>query len=113
MQQSDSCKNFLTCLVRRRDQVSYKQNGMVLHLLFVAQILRQETFSSANKSAFNVGSPKIAFNYEEVDTLYGTGGLGDTLKTALRYFSQLKIDGIVQGDILFTDKLRRGRLLMA
>ena len=63
-------------------------------------------FFVANKSAFNVGSPKIAFNYEEVDNLYGTGGLGDTLKTALRYFSQLKIDGVVQGDILFTDKLK-------
>lgn len=66
-----------------------------------------ENFFVANKSAFNVGTPKIAFNYDEVDSLYGTGGLGNTLKIALRYFSQLKIEGVVQGDVLYTeDKLK-------
>ena len=62
-----------------------------------------DSFFVANKSAFNVGTPKIAFNYDEVDSLYGTGGLGNTLRTALRYFSQLKIEGVVQGDVLFTE----------
>jgi len=68
-------------------------------------------FFVANKSAFNVGSPKIAFNYEEVETLYGTGGLGDTLKNALRYFSQMDIKGVVQGDILFTDRLKKRQII--
>jgi DNA-binding transcriptional regulator YhcF (GntR family) len=62
-----------------------------------------KNFFVANKSAFNVGTPKIAFNYEEVDSLYGTGGLGATLKTALRYFSQMNIQGVVQGDVIFVE----------
>ena len=66
-----------------------------------------KTFFVANKSAFNVGTPKLAFNREEVEYHYGTGGLAETLKTCLKYFSQLNISGVVQGDVLFTeDKIK-------
>lgn len=64
-------------------------------------------FFVANKSAFNVGTPKIAYNEQEIDMLYGSGGLGQTLKTCFKYFPRMNIKGIVQGDVLFTeDKLK-------
>lgn len=62
-----------------------------------------KSFFVANKSAFNVGTPKIAYNREEVDYHYGSEGLGETLKICLKYFSQMNIKGVVQGDVLFVE----------
>lgn len=66
-----------------------------------------KNFFVANKSAFNKTAPKIAFNFSEVETLYGTGDLGDKLKLALKYFSMLGITGVIQGDVLFTASNRK------
>lgn len=63
-------------------------------------------FFVANKSAFNTGTPKLAFNYDEVDILYGTGDLGSKLKIALEEFSKLGIKGMIQGDLMYTDSNR-------
>jgi hypothetical protein len=61
-------------------------------------------FFVANKSAFNVGVPKIAYNNEDIEQLYGTGGLAYSLKECLKYFPRMNIKGVVQGDVLFTDR---------
>lgn len=63
-------------------------------------------FFVANKSAFNTGTPKLAFNSDDVDALYGTGDLGQKLKIALREFSALGIKGMIQGDLMYTDTNR-------
>lgn len=64
-------------------------------------------FFVANKSAFNTGTPKLAFNYDDVESLYGTGDLGQKLKIALREFSKLGIKGMIQGDLMYTDSNRK------
>jgi len=68
-------------------------------------------FFVANKSAFNVGTPKIAFNYDEVDYHYGSEGLGETLKICLRYFCQMNIKGVVQGDVLFVENKVKNEMI--
>jgi hypothetical protein len=64
-------------------------------------------FFVANKSAFNTGTPKLAFNSDDVEALYGTGGLGDNLKICLREFSALGIKGMIQGDLMYTKYNRK------
>ena len=68
-------------------------------------------FFVPNKSAFNVGTPKIAYNEEDITALYGTGGLGDTLQLCFKYFSKMHITGIVQGDVLFTEQKRKVEII--
>ena len=63
-------------------------------------------FFVANKSAFNTGTPKLAFNETDVDNLYGTGDLGVKLKVALKEFSKLGIKGMIQGDLMYTSSNR-------
>lgn len=59
-------------------------------------------FFVGSKSVFNK-TPKI--NYTEADINRNhSGGLADTLKIALRNLKKLKIDGVLQGDVLYTNK---------
>ena len=64
-------------------------------------------FFVANKSAFNVGVPKIAYNPEDIADLYGSSGLGDSLQMCFKYFPKMNIKGIVQGDVLFIENKRK------
>lgn len=63
-------------------------------------------FFVGTKSVFNKTEPKILYSEVEVDMLY-SGDLAEKLKYSLRYFSELGIEGVVQGDLLFTTDLRR------
>ena len=59
-------------------------------------------FFVGTKSVFNKTEPKLCFLPGDVDTYY-SGDLAEKLKFSLQYFSQLGIDGVVQGDLMFTD----------
>ena len=59
-------------------------------------------FFVGTKSVFNKTEPKLCFLPGDVDTYY-SGDLAEKLKFSLQYFSQLGIDGVVQGDLMFTN----------
>ena len=58
-------------------------------------------FFVGTKSVFNKENPKICFFNEDIDTFY-EGDLAEKLKASLKYFKELEIDGVVQGDLMFT-----------
>ena len=60
-------------------------------------------FFVGTKSVFNKENPKICYFDEDVDAFYD-GDLADKLKASLKYFKQLGISGVVQGDLMFTAK---------
>ena len=59
-------------------------------------------FFVGTKSVFNKTEPKMCFTEEQIDIWY-EGDLATKLKYSLRYFQELNIDGVIQGDLLFTD----------
>jgi hypothetical protein len=59
-------------------------------------------FFVGTKSVFNKTEPKMCATEDAVDNYY-QGDLAEKLKFSLRYFSKLGIEGVVQGDLLFTD----------
>ena len=63
-------------------------------------------FFVGTKSVFNKTEPKICASEAKIDMLY-SGDLAEKLKFSLKYFSQLGIKGVVQGDLLFTSDLKR------
>ena len=63
-------------------------------------------FFVGTKSVFNKTEPKICYTEEYVDGYY-SGDLAEKLKFSLRYFSQLGINGVIQGDLLFTSDIKR------
>jgi hypothetical protein len=63
-------------------------------------------FFVGTKSVFNKTEPKVCYSDETVDAWY-EGDLAEKLKYSLKYFSELDIQGVVQGDLLFTTDLKR------
>lgn len=63
-------------------------------------------FFVGTKSVFNKTEPKICSSEAKIDMLY-SGDLAEKLKFSLRYFKELNIKGVVQGDLLFTTDLKR------
>jgi hypothetical protein len=62
-----------------------------------------KNFFVGTKSVFNKDA-KINFGESDVDMNHGHApGLVEKLKAALKYFPKLKIKGVAQGDLLFTD----------
>ena len=59
-------------------------------------------FFVGTKSVFNK-EPKLCHFDDDVDVYY-SGDLATKLKTALQYFKPLGITGVIQGDLLFTEK---------
>ena len=60
-------------------------------------------FFVGTKSVFNKDA-KINFAPEDIDVNHGHApGLVAKLKDALKYFPKLGINGVAQGDLLFTD----------
>ena len=64
-------------------------------------------FFVGTKSVFNKTTPKICYTEADIDQWY-QGALASKLKTCLQYLPQLRIIGIVQGDLLFTDDVIPG-----
>lgn len=66
-------------------------------------------FFVGTKSVFNKTEPKLCFTEEYIDAMY-SGDLAEKLKFSLKYFSQLGIDGVVQGDLLFTSDKKKEKV---
>ncbi len=61
-------------------------------------------FFVGTKSVFNKTEPKLCYFDENIDSYYSTiPDLRDKLKVALREFKKLDINGVIQGDLLYTD----------
>ena len=63
-------------------------------------------FFVGNKSVFAKTSPKVCFYDENIDHFYQSSGLNQILKDCLTYLSKLDIDGVIQGDLLFTENTK-------
>ena len=59
-------------------------------------------FFVGTKSVFNARNPKINYSFEDIDRNHPDKGLNKKLKYAHRYLSNLNIQGVVQGDLMFT-----------
>ena len=64
-------------------------------------------FFVGNKSVFAKTSPKVCYNFDIIDHYYPTSGLNYVLKECLTYFMKLGIQGVIQGDLLFTDNTKK------
>ena len=62
-------------------------------------------FFVGTKSVFARTNPKLMFNNEMIESVYN-GNLATILKECLKYFSQLGITGVIQGDLLYTDQTK-------
>lgn len=60
-------------------------------------------FFVGNKSVFNKTNPKICYSYADIDFHYD-GALNGILKACLDQLSKLPIQGVIQGDLLYTKK---------
>ncbi len=61
-------------------------------------------FFVGTKSVFNKKDPKLCASEQGIDELYDDKpGLATKLKYSLRYFKQLGIKGVIQGDLLWTE----------
>lgn len=58
-------------------------------------------FFVATKGIFNA-SPKLNYTEEDIDRNHPAEGLNKKLKVALRYLPKLGIEGVLQGDMMFT-----------
>ena len=58
-------------------------------------------FFVGSKSVFNKATPKINYTNADIDKNH-PGGLGATLKVALKELKKLNIEGVLQGDVMFT-----------
>lgn len=56
------------------------------------------------KSVFNPGTPKINYTKKDIANNHGTDDLGQKLLKCLVHLKKLKIQGVVQGDLLYTDE---------
>jgi len=59
-------------------------------------------FFVGTKSVFAKTQPKLCFADKQIDEWYD-GDLAEKLKFALKYFGELGINGVIQGDLMFTD----------
>ena len=65
-------------------------------------------FFVGTKSVFNKDRPKICYGPDQIDEWYSNKqNLAEGLKLSLEYFSKLGINGVVQGDLLFTAATRK------
>ena len=56
------------------------------------------------KSVFNPGTPKINYTKKDIANNHGTDDLGQKLLKCLVHLKKLSIQGVVQGDLLYTDE---------
>ena len=61
-------------------------------------------FFVGTKSVFNPGTPKINYTKKDIAKNHGTEELGQKLLKCLVHLRKLNIQGVMQGDLLFTDE---------
>ena len=63
-----------------------------------------DQFFVGNKSVFNKDEPKLCFTETDIDYYYSDKpGLAEKLSASLKYFKDLDITGVIQGDLMFTE----------
>ena len=67
-------------------------------------------FFVGTKSVFAKTAPKLCFVDSQIDEWY-EGDLAEKLKFSLKYFADLNIKGVVQGDLLFTKSTLRREII--
>jgi hypothetical protein len=65
-----------------------------------------QTFFVGNKSVFAKTQPKVCVSEYGIDQFYPSSGLNKILKECLQYLSKLNINGVIQGDLLFTSNTK-------
>ena len=60
-------------------------------------------FFVGTKSVFAKTDPKICKSEADIRRLYSTGGLAEKLSASLRYLREAGIQGVLQGDLMFTN----------
>ena len=61
-------------------------------------------FFVGNKSVFNKDEPKICYTPTDIDYYYSDKpGRAEKLHASLKYFKELDIKGVIQGDLMFTE----------
>ena len=69
-----------------------------------------DRFFVGSKSIFNVNA-KINFTDKDIDLNHGSSpGLANKLKDCLKYLPELGIEGVAQGDLLFTDDKEKKKI---
>ena len=63
-------------------------------------------FFVGNKSVFNKEFAKVCVDSQDVDEYYPESGLNPILKSCLNNLSKLDIKGVIQGDLLYTEKTK-------
>jgi hypothetical protein len=61
-------------------------------------------FFVGTKSVFNPGTPKINYTKKDIANNHGTDDLGQKLLKCLVHLKKLNIQGVVQGDLLYTNE---------
>jgi hypothetical protein len=61
-------------------------------------------FFVGTKSVFNPGTPKINYTKSDIAKNHGTDELGQKLLKCLVHLKKIGINGVYQGDLLFTDE---------
>ena len=59
-------------------------------------------FFVGTKSVFNKTEPKICYTESDVDKFGYKDDLAEKLKMSLKYFRNVGIDGVIQGDLMYT-----------
>ena len=59
-------------------------------------------FFVGTKSVFNTTEPKICYSEADVDKFDYKGDLAEKLKMSLKYFMNVGIEGVIQGDLMYT-----------
>ena len=104
----DGCKAAVSFLKELRKMLGHQENAGFMQTkwdgapsLVCGTDPMTGMFFVGTKSVFAKTAPKICYGPEDVDQYY-EGDLAEKLKYALLYFAELGIDGVVQGDLLFT-----------
>jgi len=61
-------------------------------------------FFVGTKSVFNKNTPKVNYTVEDINRNHPSRNLNMKLKLALEHLSKLNIEGVIQGDLLYTKK---------
>jgi len=109
---TDGCKAAVSFLKELRKMLGHQESGGFMQTkwdgapsVICGTDPELGFFFVGTKSVFNKTEPKICYSEEDVDEYY-SGDLAEKLKFSHRYFSQLGIKGVIQGDLLFTSDLK-------
>ncbi len=109
---TDGCKAAVSFLKELRKMLGHQESGGFMQTkwdgapsVICGTDPELGFFFVGTKSVFNKTEPKICYSEKDVDEYY-SGDLAEKLKFSHRYFSQLGIDGVIQGDLLFTSDLK-------